>query len=72
MIILKAYLVIAIVLSIYGLVVSHFDKGFDKFVHDSTNGTVEFTPTSRIVAPLVASSMWPIIVYKLIRKAVHG
>ena len=72
MIVLNIYIIVALVLSIYGLIVCRYDKNFDKFVHDTTNGQIEFTPWDKITVPIFAGFTWPIAAYIGIRKMIHG
>jgi hypothetical protein len=72
MLILDIYLVIAMVISILGLIVLRFDKNFDKFVHDKFNGRIEFSAADKIIVPVVAGFTWPYALYLAARKKLHG
>ena len=70
--ILQGYIIIALIVSIIALVSVHVDEDFDKFVHDRTNGQVEFTWKDKIIVPILAGFTWPYALYLIIRKYVHG
>jgi hypothetical protein len=60
MILLQIYLTIALVTSIVlMLIIRKQSTDFDKFIHDETNGMVEFTWWDKIIIPIYVGFVWP-------------
>jgi hypothetical protein len=68
----EIYAIVGLVTAIIALLVCNLDKNFDKFVHDQSNGQIEFSSLDRIRVPLFLGLIWPYVIYKIIRKATHG
>lgn len=71
MILLDIYITVALITSVVLMVLIRYGD-FDKFVHDTTGGMVEFTWTDKITIPILVGITWPYAVYRLVRIHLHG
>lgn len=60
---IETYVIIGLIVAIYFLVSVNLDKGFDKFVHDSSNGQIEYSSWDKIFVPLTLGLAWPYALY---------
>ena len=68
----SVYILISLVVAIYLIVSIHFDKGFDKCIHDQHNGLLEFSASDKIAIPILTGLIWPYVIYYITRKIIHG
>lgn len=71
MILLDIYIIVGLIVTVVLMLTVRYGD-FDKFVHDTTNGMVEFTWTDKITVPIIVGVTWPYAAWVLVRKYVHG
>ena len=69
---IETYIIIALIVAIFFLVSVHVDKGFDKWVHDTTGGQIEYSSLDKILIPLLVGLIWPYTFYLIGKVILNG
>lgn len=71
MVLLDIYIIVALIVSVVLMLTVRYGD-FDKFVHDTTEGQVEFSWTDKITVPIIVGVTWPYALWVIVRKNIHG